>query len=96
MIELELTLVFLASCFFSILYVVIREGQQQLPVLWFGIIAYAGWQAVALMWIFITPMESAYAVAIFFQVIAFMFLLHVMVSLFRRLRLENYEESELD
>ena len=89
MIELELFIVFFTSIFFTLLYLGKRE------LVW-GIITFGAWLTTSFMWTMINPMSTTYSIALFFQGIAFIFLLMVVIQLLGNLRSRGREESDLD
>lgn len=94
MIELEMFLVFYTALFFSAIYVLTSLFDN--PGLLWGVLSWAAWFALGLMWLFISPMSTAYTIGLLFQAIGFMFLLSVVVGYYKQLQVEKWGESELD
>lgn len=90
MIELEIFIVFFAALFFTLLYVIAQE-------IVFGILTWACWFALGMMWMFISPMSTGYTIALLFQAIGFLFLLSTVVKILKALDFwQPREESDLD
>jgi len=83
-------MVFFAALFFTLLYVISQEVV-------FGILTWACWFALGLMWMFISPMSTAYTLALLFQAIGFIFLFSTIVKILKSFDFwQSREESDLD
>jgi len=89
MIELEVTLVFLTTIFFTLIWIM-----RNFKIFW-GILSSASWMTVGMMWLVITPMESHYSIALFFWIVGFLFLVIVIVQYINRLKVKRgYREPD--
>jgi len=94
MIDLEITIVFLSALFFTLLFVGSKETL-------FGILTFASWLVTGFLWLFLAkepPSYSTYAVALFFNIVAILFLLWTIVEYLYKLRLKKLGkgDEELD
>ena len=77
MIDVEVYIIFLAACFFTLLYLL--SGKE-----WLGVFGAGSWLVLSFLWIFLSaeaPSYSTYSISIFFSGLGTFMFAHVIVNL---------------
>jgi apolipoprotein N-acyltransferase len=97
MIDVEAYIVFLAACFFTLIYVLTKFSGK--PANWIGIFGGISWFTLGFLWLFLAfepPSYSSYSVALLFNGFGIAMIVYIVLDLFQPLTEKNRRRLEDD
>ena len=87
MIDVEAYIVFLAACFFTLIYVVTKLGSDK-PQNWIGMFGGISWFTLGFLWLFLAAEPSSYStysIALLFNGFGIAMIVYIVIDLFKPL-----------